>query len=150
MYRYLSVRDHSRAELFQKCTRIGFSELEINRQLQNLEKKGWVDDQNFARQYAKSKLNKKWGPQKIRSFLYQKGVQKLYIDAAISEVMSEINQHDLLKLASKRIFGKLNRISEVDVKRRKLYQFLITKGFSHSEILSHLDRLLTEITNEKI
>ena len=147
---WLARRAHSRKELLQKALVKKYPEHVIHNVLNELNDRGFIDDRGFAYAFAtdKAKLYG-WGPQKIRSALYQKGVQKRYIDAALSESVtldeSVANLYNEVNKAKNRFI----REEELFKRKKKLVDFLYRKGYHLEMILAEVDSLLDIISNEE-
>lgn len=138
-------RSHGRTELFRKCKQKGYHESSINRALDYCEERGWIDDQVFANQFVSDKIKMKWGPQKIRAALYQKGIQKLYIEQSLNTEFENVDEFSLMLSAL--VKKKMALIREKDLMKRKqkTYRFLASRGFNLSSISKNLDKLLDTI-----
>lgn len=144
--RLLGRRDHSRKELQTKAYRKGFTGDFVTEILDELEQKNYVDDQKFAGKFISDKLEfNSWGPFKIKSELQKKGVKASVADNLIRERFGE---EDICESMKQLIIKKKNRFQrEPEEKRRKkVFDFLMRKGYNSNSILSYMDELLKEIS----
>lgn len=95
-FRYLSRRDHSSFELRQKVEKKGYSKNDIEQVVQNLADKGYLNDESFAAKFVeeKTELNQ-WGPKKIKSHLYRKGIDRKIIDKVLSQKTDNLQQQQI-------------------------------------------------------
>ena len=81
-FRYLNRKMYTRGELFQKLARDGFSREEIEKALQFLEERGYLNDEEFVKIYVETRrrLNPR-GLQAIKDELRRKGVSHELLDS---------------------------------------------------------------------
>ena len=141
----LSRRDHSRKELYTKSLKKGFETSYLNDVLDQLEQKGYIDDQSFAEKFVHDKFEfRHWGPYKIRAELGKKGIYGDDADRALNKVLDKQDIVDsMYDLISKKKARYLRE--EPEKRRNKIFDFLRRKGYDSSVILKHLDELLNKI-----
>lgn len=145
-FRYLSRRDHSSFELKQKVGKKGYKESDIERVIQNLADSGYLKDEEFASKFVeeKTELNQ-WGPKKIKSHLYKKGIDRKIIDKVLSHKTDDLQLQQIcvdLIMKRKRHFLR----EDDDYKRKqKIYRYLAGRGFSGSVIKKSLSRITEEL-----
>lgn len=144
--RYLARRDHASFELKQKLQKKDFETENIEMVIREFADKGWIDDSKFSRTFAceKAELNK-WGPNKIRSHLYKKGLDKKSIETGIEYAFENLQPQKIcVDLALK----KKNRFArETDPYKReqKIYRFLAGRGFHSEDIQKALPKIVEKI-----
>ncbi|WP_234573363.1 regulatory protein RecX [Rhodohalobacter sp. 614A] len=145
-FRYLSRRDHSSFELKQKVGKKGFKTSDIEQVIQNLSDSGYLDDETFAAKFVeeKTELNQ-WGPKKIKSHLYKKGIDRKIIDKVLTHKTDDLQLQQIcvdLVMKRKRHFLREND----DYKRKqKIYRYLAGRGFSGSVIKKSLPRITEKL-----
>ena len=77
----LSRREHSVQELHDKLLSKGYSDSEVDAALQYLKSEDLVSDDRFTEAYIRMRVEKGYGPSKIRMELDQRGVNSGLIDA---------------------------------------------------------------------
>lgn len=145
-FRYLSRRDHSSSELKQKVVKKGYSKTDIDQVVQNLADKGYLNDESFATKFVeeKTKLNQ-WGPKKIRSHLYKKGIDRKIIENVLSQQTDDLQQQQIcvdLVLKRKRHFL---REEDAYKRKQKIYRYLAGRGFAGSVIKKSLPRITDKL-----
>ncbi len=132
-YRLLTFRPRSHAELEQKLREREFDESVICEVLADLERLGYVNDRQFAGQWAAARLRLKGlGRRRIERELRRKGVPQEIIREAVAEAVPPDEEREAaVKAAEKKLRTMLSVSS--DVRMRRLAGFLERKGFS-SEI----------------
>lgn len=140
-FKLLSYRQRSKQELKDRLRKKGFEGFIIEQVLRVLESLDYLDDREFSKLWIKDRINKKYGPWRIRKQLQEKGVAKEIIK---EELDKEYDFELQYKLATQVTKKKKGRYSGLDYRERryKLSQVLKRKGFSFEVINLVLDDLL--------
>jgi len=140
----LKFRLRSENELIERLKRKNFSE-ELSREVVNfLKEKRFVDDNLFARAWINSRLKRPFGLRRIRSELKAKGVGKEVVEEEIGNVSDNYAEEDIVVDLIKQKLSKLKGIEPIVAKRR-IYGYLIRRGFSPEIIINNLNRLCKQI-----
>ncbi len=127
-YRYLSRRDHSRAELERKLTLRGFEPGQIRDVLNHLEGSGYINDLEFARGFVRyCQRIRRLGQRRIRQELESRGVGRQAIWEAMASYDQNLEEENLEHLAKKKI------LSGKDV--NKVASYLVRRGFLPGDAL---------------
>jgi len=128
LYRLISQRDYTEKTLRDKLRKKGFSSNVINNSLNRLKELGYLDQENFIRNYINSSIKKLYGPARIKSKLYEKGIDYSETEA----VLEEIYDYETIKrnLEILRLKNKKDK--------EKFIAFCIRRGFSLRDILDSL------------
>lgn len=148
-YRLLARRAYCRGELETKGRQKGYTEAIIREILDGFEEKGWVNDRDYAREYAEVHFNRKqWGPEKIRAGLLQKGISKDVISYALEQVEdSDAQLNSMINVVGKHQ-NRLLRNSDPKKQKHKLVDLLRRKGYHPEVIYRNLDHLIQHLTDE--
>lgn len=146
MMKLLSRRDHARKELFVKAIRKDYTEDVIEDVLDELQQKEYLDEEKFAEKFAsdKSRLNK-WGPAKIKSHLFKKGISNDLAEQSIQKAFRNIDLKQTfldLVLKRKRRFLKEENLYK---RKKKVVDHLARKGYRPGDIFEHIDTLMKAI-----
>ena len=134
--RYLGNREHSRKEIIVKLERKQFNEETVEKTLNRLDELGLLDDRSLAANYVGSRSKKKpSGRYKLRYELLQKGISEEIIEEVLDNYDSFA--HCLEAALKKLPFLK----GEERYKERKLYTFLMNRGFDSQTVRDTLDRI---------
>lgn len=130
----LSFRDHSRKELIDKLKRdysVGVAEKSARR----MEELGLINDDNFAKRYARELLfNKHFSKRRAEFELSQKGIDK----DKIYEILSSI-EYDAVEQI-KLLINKKYKLAHKDEKvKKRAIAFLQRYGYSWEEIRQVFD-----------
>lgn len=127
--RLLAIRSHARAELLRKLAKRGVDAEVARRAVDRAAAEGYVDDAQFARDFARSGRDlKAWAPARTRLELRRRGVAPDDIEQALEVAYTET---DLLEVALRLATDRARRVSgEREARRRRLAAFLARRGFS--------------------
>lgn len=141
-FNLLSKRSHSRLALSRKLERRGFDGDAIEEALARCDSLGYLDDAALARRWRIRMQEKGYGLRRIRMTLVQKGFTKEHIDGAFSGYDAASEEAALAQRLLARKLSAAAR-SPVDRKaREKWFRFLCNRGFSRSDALSAVNRLM--------
>jgi len=135
-YQYLGYGDLSRAKLFEKLTRYGIDPQIAELTCDEMEKRGYIDDQRLAqtmaRRFAESK---RWGTRRILPELRQRGIP----DELAREAVDAL-ETNFYETARYHVENKYRRYDLTDRKERdKVFQGLLRLGFDFDEARSALE-----------
>lgn len=147
LMKLLARRDHTRRELFNKAYRKDFTDEVILQALDELEQKGYLNEETFAKKFVADKFNlNQWGPAKIKAHLIKKGVAKPVIQKSIDAYFEGLElKSTFLNLVLKR---KRRFLKEGDLykRKKKIFDYLNRKGFTPDSIFSHIDELMKAVS----
>ncbi|MBA4411312.1 MAG: regulatory protein RecX [Bacteroidota bacterium] len=128
------------SEIQDKLKLWGLSAEESESVIKKLITEKYLDDERFARAYAKDKFRfNRWGKQKIEYMLRAKRINQETVKLALEEITDEGYSSELLKL----IADKEKSIKAKDKfdKRNKLMRFAMGRGFESGKIYAALKEL---------
>jgi len=126
----LRLRNHSAHELALHLRRKGFAEDVIEETLASLKALGYVSDEQFAAEWVESRRrNRPRGVLALREELKRKGIDQKTIERTLRAVTAE-DEHTLAVELARRQYGRYRTLPR-DVARRRLYEFLLRRGFSY-------------------
>ena len=144
-FRILSRRDHSRKELKDKAYKKGYSGGYIDQILDEFEEKEYIDDRKFALKYTADKFEfNDWGPYKIRTQLFKKGVSKHIVEECIQKSFTADDIRDSMVTLIRKKKKRYQR-EPSDKRKKKIFDFLLRKGYDSDHIFKHIDELLAII-----
>ncbi|MXP05682.1 MULTISPECIES: regulatory protein RecX [unclassified Apibacter] len=93
----------------------------------------FLNEERFSKSYARGKFyQKKWGKIKIKQGLKQKRIPTNLIDKGIEEINEDDYKSTLMELTEKK--WNIIRESEVYLKKKKIYNYLLQKGYEYNLI----------------
>ena len=140
--RFLSHRMYSEKEIREKLTKKGFGESVIKKVIADLRHNSIIDDYLFAKAFIhdRMRLNPQ-GSYRMAYELKKKGLSQDIINKIfIEEKVVETDIERALEIAKKRLKTLINIKDKEKVKRR-LYNFLLRRGFSYETIKTVMDKL---------
>lgn len=144
-YRYLSYRPRSCSEVRAKLSEGGFSEETVETVLADLERLGYVNDRDFAAQWAGSRLRLRgFGRRRIEHELRGKGISRDMVREILAGLFLDSPEIDIASREAEKKLKTLIRL-EPEVRRLRLAAFLERKGFSSDIIISVL-RAFTSVS----
>jgi regulatory protein len=142
-FRILERGMKSEKEILTKLQGKGYDEKTCSKVISMLKEYGYIDDGKFSDMYISQKL-KSEGSNKIKGFLYRKGIP----DEIIKEKLSGIDEEEAVETAYNLASKKYARIAAAECDKRKLYRklgdFLIRKGYSYDISKKVLNRIFNE------
>ncbi len=138
---YCAYQERSHKEVKEKLYGFGLYKAEVEMLLTQLIEENYLNEERFALAFAGGKFRmKQWGRQKIKYELKQKQVSDYCIKKALAAIDGEQYEKVLYKMAT----GKLNALKtekNLLLKKRKLQQYLMQKGFETAIITKVIDEL---------
>jgi regulatory protein len=129
----LARREHSQVELRNKLQLRSFPLTLIETALQELSREGWQSDSRFAECYTQMRINRGFGPLRIRYELQQRGIHDELIEACLPSD-NEFWLEKIALLCRKKFATKVKN----DIKgRAKQQRFLQQRGFTFEQIRCH-------------
>lgn len=112
----------------------------IDKVIHQLEKENYIDEDRYVRTFALSKLrHNNWGRNKILAALRQKKIPDLIIQIGLQEIEGEEYLSTLKKILSSKKIDEKNP----QIKKTKLAQYAIQKGFQPSivwQVINQADK----------
>ncbi len=127
----LARRDHSRRQLFEKLRMRSFRNEEIEDALDQLEAERLLDDARFCESYVHQRIQRGFGPLKIRRELVERGVASDLIEQQMAENVDRWAQ--LMEAQRQRKFGE--DMPEDYSETAKQVRFLQNRGFSPEAVM---------------
>ena len=126
--KFCAYRERCTAELSQKFRQLGASEPIARSLIETLASEGFVDDNRFARVFARGKFNQNhWGRLRIRSELQARQVSPTDIQDGLSEIPQLAYEQTLHQLAAKKANELKNKGKDKIALRTASY--LTQKGY---------------------
>lgn len=139
--RYCSYQERSFKESEEKLVKLGATNLEATKVLEWLEKEGFLNDARYLETYIKSKIKvNKWGKIKVKYSLIQKGFHSELID----QYLRDFSEKEYNEIITNLIHQRASSIKESDqsLRKNKIYQYLLRKGFESDLILEILHKAI--------
>ncbi len=142
----LAAKSRASRELRTALLRKGEPEDLVDAAIGRLHELGHLDDARYARQFARSKLvGGGFGRRWVLGKLAWRGIGRAEAYAAIDEVLAE-EEVDELAVLTGAARKRLRSLGAHDsgTRRRRLFSFLLRRGFDSDDIARSIDSLLEE------
>ena len=135
---FCSYQERSHAETKEKLYSFGLFKKDVEKLISQLVEEDYLNEERFAAAYARGKFRMNhWGRVKIKYELKQ----KLVSEFCIIKAMKEIDENEYEKTLNKLLNEKSEDVKDeknVYVKKRKIKDYLLQKGFELDLILKKL------------
>lgn len=136
--RYLSYRDRSKLEVTQYLEKKEYSHSVIQQALHALIELNYVNDQRFALEWGRYKINKqKLGKNRLYVELLNKGIDKDILESTLEILYEDNPEAELATQCARKKFNSLKGVEE-EKKKRRLVQYLKRRGYSADIIYQSL------------
>ena len=141
LQRYCAYQERCHLEVKEKLAEYGIYGKDAEQIISTLIENNYLNEERFAIQFAGGHFrSKEWGRRKIQYALKQKGVSNYCIRKAIQQIAEDDYEKILLKLAAKK-WASLNREKNIFIKKRKLQDFLLQRGFEAELIAAWIKKV---------
>jgi regulatory protein len=133
--RYLGRREHSVAELESKLRQRGVEPGTLEEVMASLLEHDLVSDERYAEAWVRMRVQKGFGPARIRAELRRKGVS----DALVAQSLEPFEgawYDEALRWAERKHRGELDEKA-----RARLYRGGTNRGFTHDQVMRAIDAL---------
>lgn len=126
---YLTYKDRTEKEVYDKLKEKGYSSQDIDESICKLKMYGYLNDENYALSYIKSNINKK-GTKRIYMELAQKGVSKDTIYEQLDEFVI-----DETGVVEDILYKRYRNVDFNDeTQRHRVYGYFMRRGFKQDSI----------------
>ena len=148
--RYLAYKDRSRNEMVRYLKGKQFSENIVIKTLTFLEKNNYINDERFAMQFGKSRIeNKKIGKLLLKQELKIKGIEGQTIESSLHLLYKEYNEKEIAMACAKKKLSSYSSNSTEKVMAR-LTRFLQRKGFPSDIVYEVVTLLVERVSNDDL
>lgn len=138
---YCAYQQRCHSELREKLYSFSLNKNEVEQILTQLIEENYLNEEHFAIAYAGGKFRmKQWGKEKIKQALKQKQVSDYCITKALNLINNSDYNKTFLLLADKKL-KELKNEKNIFIKKRKMQNYLLQKGFDSKMIHVYLNHL---------
>ena len=123
----LAFRARSAHELRERLARAGYAGQTVSEVLDRLGELGYLDDEEFARNAARDKARKRYGPRRIYGELRQAGVDQEVAQEVVEEEFAGRSELEEARAAVRRRYNTGERSV---AQARRVHGFLMRRGYS--------------------
>jgi regulatory protein len=145
-FKLLGRRLHSEKELRTKLNQKGYEKDLIDVVIEELHSKNYLNDYEFAKQFAEENIkNKLWGQIKIESELVKKGVKREIISEVLKDKFFDGNSlESAVILVNKKLKTFLGKKIDDKKLKLKLLSFLISRGYDYETSRRAVEHFIIE------
>ena len=140
----LAFRARSAHELRERLARAGYAGQTVSEILDRLGELGYLDDEEFARNAARDKARKRYGPRRIYGELRQAGVDEEVAQEVVEEEFAGRSELEEARAAVRRRYNTGERSV---AQARRVHGFLMRRGYS-AGVSAEIARLYRRETDE--
>lgn len=146
--RIISRKSRTSLEIEEALTRKGIDRAAILKSISLLEELGYLNDQDYAYNYAVLKASEKlWGTKRIHVELKKKRLPESVISEALKRLKDEVSDEETLEKALKKKIASMHDLSDArDV--RRLFNYLARHGFAGHLIIEKMKKLKMAVPHE--
>ncbi len=139
--RFCAYQERSQRQVIDKLKSYGLLPLAADELLLELIQENYLNEQRFAKAFARGKFGiKGWGKTKIEHALYQHGVSKPCIAAALAEI-DDAKYADTLAALLQKKWDSLKG-EHPNTRKQKVIRYLMAKGYFYGDIEKSLTDIL--------
>jgi regulatory protein len=146
--RFLAHRARTKREIRDKLREKEFSQTDIERTIENLERAGLLNDIEFARMYVRDTLSAKpVGKHLLKRKLLLFGIEKTTVDEVLQEAFADVNDEQAAMEVGRKFLKKslaTRKASDRVQLRSRLSGFLSRQGFGWATIEPVMKTLIKE------
>jgi regulatory protein len=125
---YCVYQDRCHKEVENKLREMGMIPIATNQIIGHLIQENYLNEERFARSYARGKFNiKKWGKKRIVNELKQREISKYNITSALQEIDEDTYLKTLDVLAKKKLASLTEK--NLQKRRKKVSDYLLYRGW---------------------
>ena len=138
---YCAYQERCHTDVKEKLYGYGLHREDVDSIISQMIEENYLNELRFAIQFAGGKFRlKQWGRIKIRYALKQKQVSDYCIKKALEQIDDDKYQETLRLLAEKKV-ATLKREKNMFIKKRKLQDHLLQKGYESDLVKGELGKL---------
>ena len=147
---YLARADRSAQQVRQRLERASFPEPVIEQVLAECAQRRWLDDEQFARRWVGSRLDKKpAGARRLASDLQQRGLAPETVAKVLEEYSGVLRDPETMAALLRRQQSRYAGLDEQKAKRRML-DFLRRRGYPEDGAWRAVNQVWKEISEDEI
>jgi regulatory protein len=136
---YCKYQERCHSEVRNKLYEMGFTSGEVERQLSELIENGVLNEERFARAFARGKFRMlHWSRDKIKQQLKLKKISDYCIRKGLSEINEDEYEDTLNKLLLKK-YDLLRGTRSIPTKKAKLFRYMAQKGYERDLVMDAIN-----------
>lgn len=137
----LKYRLRSEKEIYTRLKKKKFDATIIEEILSFLKNNNFINDDYFTKAWIESRLSKSISLRRLKEELKIKGIDKEIIDSQISQIKKGYCESDIVTKIAQERFSKLQHRIEPQKAKRRIYAYLLRRGFSPEVVIDAINQL---------
>lgn len=138
---YCAYQERSHKEVREKLYSFGLYKNEVEQLVADMVESDYLNEERFATAFAGGKFRMKgWGKMKIKAELKNRGVSEYCIKIGLARIDTVSYAASLEKLFNTRLQA-LKTEKNIFIKKRKVQQFLLQRGFEPALINAWINKI---------
>lgn len=144
--RILTAMPRAVQEMKRKLRQRGHKGAVVAEVVERLKTAGLLDDEAFARHFARVRLSRGHGAPRILTDLLSRGVERRLAEHAIDEVLEaeEVDPNEAARVLAEKRSAQLGDLP-FDTKKRRMLAYLARRGFRGYEVTEIVDEVIAGI-----
>ncbi|GIX06002.1 MAG: regulatory protein RecX [Candidatus Poribacteria bacterium] len=139
----LRLRPFTRREIEERLRRKGFGPAAVDYAIAELQRLELISDERFAQAYVSERMrNRPRGRRALRWELHRRGVDQETIDRVL-RVLTVADEREAARRAAQRQARQYRTLPQ-EVARRRMYHFLLRRGFEYEVVREVLQELFPD------
>ena len=131
---YCAYQERNHAEVKKKLYGFGLYKSEVELLVSQLIEENYLNEERFAIAFAGGKFRiKQWGKTRIRYELKLRQVSEYNIKKALAQINEADYENALNKLSTRKL-EELESEKNIFVKKKKLQNYLVSKGYDFADV----------------
>lgn len=141
-FAYLAGRPRTEQEVRRRLQRKDFDEDAVEHAVERLYALHYLDDAAYARSFARERFQSKgYGPQRIRSDLMRRGVDRHLIDEVLATLRDEEDLVAEARAQAERRWPRLACEPDPRKRKKKLADYLLRRGYTYETVFRVVDEV---------
>ena len=138
---YCAYQERNHRETKEKLYSFGLYKHEVEQLLSQLVEENYLNEERFVMAFAAGHFRmKQWGKSKIKYELRQKGISEYLVKKALNAIDEDDYEKTFKKLAEVKL-KTLKSEKNIFIKKKKVQQYLLQKGYESALITTFLNGL---------
>ena len=149
-YSLLRLRPRSESEIRQRLRLKCYDDAVISEVVEALERTGDINDVKFAKFWVESRMHMNpVGDVVLKHELKEKGVEDSIIEATLEDKAKNYDEYEVAFNIAREKFERLKK-SDRQKAMKRLYDFLLRRGFKYDNVKKIVENLAGKRTGEEI
>ena len=142
-YYLLKFRDYCEKEMFISLYKYEPNEVSINKIINELKQKNYLNDYNYAKYALEKMFNKGFSKARAIKELFEFEINQ----DIINELIIDYDEEEILTKKTKKLFAQIYSKKTLENTKKDIYQKCLYEGFESSQVISIIDNICDDLDN---